>query len=380
MEREQVIGTSSTSTTGVTDEPLEQLIRKARDSLFEEELFHEMSREMRLLLPYDAETRDHTICLPASPSDPSLRQVSSSQDRKILIDLIPAGVTMAAQANTEDELANVIALSLRILLCHAHRKKLQRRSQIPPPLTDQPRPTIPSMILRPLINHFQHHDVIAAVHTFVRSTTTVLKSAGLEMSFDITTDLAIRDFPKSIVSTTTQQGSLSAVDKFLDSLTGELNSTTTISLPTHPRNNRSSEVLKIDLRTNHSPPVFGTEYTVHIPASAGIAPASESKVKKLNFTNFDGFRSYITSFLSVYLAQNILAAQGDDWIGIENSPEVVRTVNGAHKTRFWVRLDDAHLCLGFRPSSRTSGQSEFIWKGESGAKTFLQVADEFGMQ
>ena len=63
---------------------IEDLIRRARNSLFEEELYHEISLETRILLSYDVKLRDSVIHLPASTSD-GLAEVP----RTILIDIVP---------------------------------------------------------------------------------------------------------------------------------------------------------------------------------------------------------------------------------------------------------------------------------------------------
>src|SRR5690349_10933867 len=62
---------------------VEKSIRLARDSLFEEELYHEMSLETRQLLPYGVRLRDKVISVDAPGTE------SSGAARELLIDCIP---------------------------------------------------------------------------------------------------------------------------------------------------------------------------------------------------------------------------------------------------------------------------------------------------
>jgi mediator of RNA polymerase II transcription subunit 17 len=82
---------------------VEKTIRLARDSLLEEELYHEMSLETRQLLPYGVRLRDSVIIVDA-PGD------GTSTNHQLLIDCIPRDDKIPdVQGHTFDWLAQNVA-------------------------------------------------------------------------------------------------------------------------------------------------------------------------------------------------------------------------------------------------------------------------------
>ncbi|KAI7970845.1 hypothetical protein EIK77_008025 [Talaromyces pinophilus] len=82
--------------------------------------------------------------------------------------------------NTE---AEAVAHALRILLSYAHRQNLRRRSQFPPPLTNQKRPTPQYQLLRPILSYMQHEAHVRSLQYFVQDVYQVLNSAGLPSKY-----------------------------------------------------------------------------------------------------------------------------------------------------------------------------------------------------
>ena len=125
-ENDEITGVSQATIRGALDElAIEKSIQLARASLFEEELFYEMSIESRQLLSYGIELRG-TVIHVTLPGD-------DSAQRKLLIDCIAQDDHgLSLQGGRQDWLAQDIAEGLRILLAHEHRMRLFRRTRLPP--------------------------------------------------------------------------------------------------------------------------------------------------------------------------------------------------------------------------------------------------------
>ncbi|KAI9885328.1 MAG: serine/threonine-protein kinase M1 [Watsoniomyces obsoletus] len=175
--------------------PIEELILQARNAIYEEELFHEITRETRLLMNQGVRNTDSVIIL------------TLPDRRRVLIDLVPledyhhlpqqppeqsqsqGGENGRKKEHVENNpksyLAEGIALSLRLLLSHTHRQHFLQRSQIPPPLTDRKRTQPPPAIIRPVLSHLMHRSVITFLDEFLKGVEEALDSAGLNASHTV---------------------------------------------------------------------------------------------------------------------------------------------------------------------------------------------------
>lgn len=177
----KVTGSSSLSqfvAAAVADDSVEKTILQSRDTLFEEELFHELTRESRVLVSSGVTAHKDLI------------EFEYETGEQILLDLVdlddfkPGKEANSAENtglnNTE---AEAIAHALRILLSFAHRQNLRRRSQFPPPLTNQKRPTPQYQILRPILSYMQHDAHVRSLQSFLQDVYQVLNSAGLPSKY-----------------------------------------------------------------------------------------------------------------------------------------------------------------------------------------------------
>ena len=267
--RQGSLVTSSTRPPAATSddaESVEQRILQARDSVFEEELFHELVREARSMASCGVTTRHNLI------------QVPASDDTEILLDLVDANDENleADQGSTETDrlLADGLAHSMRILLAFAHRQNLRRRTQVPPPLTSKKRPTPEYHLLRPALAYFQHLVQLRWLNAFLQDITGVFRLSGLEVpELDINTFTNEAPFrpPPSIPSVE------ALVQKAL------------IPIESVIKGNLSSQSsFKITVRTNLSAPPFGTLYDLSFnfssvsdlksPGSVGLRDEVESAI------------------------------------------------------------------------------------------------------
>ncbi|KAJ5640233.1 Mediator complex subunit Med17 [Penicillium longicatenatum] len=231
------------SSTSNDAESIEHRILQARDSVFEEELFHELVREARSMANSGVTTRQNLI------------QVPASEDLDILLDLVDAGdESLEADEGstaTDKLLADGLAHSMRILLAFAHRQNLRRRTQVPPPLTSKKR-TIPEYhLLRPALAYFQHLAQLRQLESFIRDIYGVLSSSGLDIP-ELTTKKFINGAPLPSYSSATPLEAL--IQKFLMPIESVLRGN--LSTP--------DSFFSITIRTNLSAPPFSTHYDVSL--------------------------------------------------------------------------------------------------------------------
>lgn len=250
----QHVFTSSRPSTQTSSDPdsVEYQILQARDSVFEEELFHELVREARAMASSGVTTRQDHICVPAS------------DDLEVLLDLVDANdardETDQNSSNPDHLLAHGLAHSIRILLAFSHRQNLRRRTQIPVPLTNRKRPNLEYPLLRPALAYFQHLSQVRWLESFLRDIYGVLEASGLKTP-GFTANTFINESVKHTVTSesnleTLLQSSLLPVKSvFRGKLIG-------------------SGSFDITIRTTFLAPPFGTAYNVTLgpPAPYGLKP------------------------------------------------------------------------------------------------------------
>ncbi|KAI9782595.1 MAG: RNA polymerase II mediator complex subunit [Geoglossum umbratile] len=261
-----------TGASAIPDQPkpedstsIENLILQARNSVYEEELFYELSREARQLANQGVRTIDDTIVL------------SIGETTQILIDLIPideAASTDSEQllppSDTSDgDIAQGIALALRILLSYAHRVNLKRRSQLPPPI-DRKRPIPPHFILHPILAHLLHQQALRALKCLLDSLVAPAVAAGLQASYSLSTYTNCTSPAQPPMPMATQKArniaTTTPADAVVDRFKDRLESTATIHFP-------GNQTLVLETHTALHIPILGTEYVITTkPANQSTAP------------------------------------------------------------------------------------------------------------
>lgn len=193
----QVVGKSSLpSTSDDSETTLEARIRHARDSIFDEELFREMTRESRTMASLGVVVRGQTITIPAASSE-------DPDSTEIHIELAPLDNEAEfhhGSANLDDITAQAIALGARLILSQAHRDKLAKRSEIPEPMAERSEEKPVMSILKPLASFLLHKSSLKAVNSYIAKATSVLSLAGI----DATASRAVFELPeKNQITNTT---------------------------------------------------------------------------------------------------------------------------------------------------------------------------------
>jgi mediator of RNA polymerase II transcription subunit 17 len=175
----QVVGKSYLpSTSDDSETTLEARIRHARDSIFDEELFREMTRESRTMSSMGVTMRGQTIRLPTVGDD-------QSDSTEILLDLVPLDQETGSQINTsnpDDAVAQAMALAARLILSQAHREKLNKRSEVPLPMADRNEEKAIMSVLKPLISFSLHKSSLRAVNSYIDNLAAALSLAKVDVT------------------------------------------------------------------------------------------------------------------------------------------------------------------------------------------------------
>src|SRR3569833_54304 len=168
VERDgSVVGRSSLPKPLREDAPLEDRVLEARNTVFSQELWHEINREGRSLLSYGVQLEKSAL------------SVRIDQHTRIIITLqVLADHEASPASGPEDSFAESVHCALQLLLAYAHRQNNQRRSQ-PSQAGNQNRATQGYYLLRPVIAHLIHEASLRKAVRFMSDLTGVLQAAGL---------------------------------------------------------------------------------------------------------------------------------------------------------------------------------------------------------
>ncbi|KAK6437124.1 RNA polymerase II mediator complex subunit [Oleoguttula sp. CCFEE 5521] len=155
---------------------LESRIRRARDSIFDEELHREMLLECRMMAAVGVRLKGSAIKVPYSVN-------ADARTNRVELDLVPLSAETGTQINTEnsdDTLAQALALACRLLLTQAHRERLEARSATPPPLGERKAEKPVLEIVRPIAAFLSHDRAMQSINTHFHATSTLLLCASVK--------------------------------------------------------------------------------------------------------------------------------------------------------------------------------------------------------
>ncbi|KAJ6075731.1 hypothetical protein N7499_007712 [Penicillium canescens] len=239
MQDGQLTGRSKPTSPRNDEQTIESRILQARDTLYEEELFHELVREARATANYGVTTRQNLIRIPAS------------DNLEILLDLVDIDENdLQSDQDISQEgtrIAEGLSHTIRILLAYAHRQNLHRRTLLPLPLTPKKRSVPEHQLFRPALAYIQHMSHVLWLQSFLKDILGVLHSAALD----------IPAYTKHVFSTRmAQTSSAPTAEAVVERFLTPFESTFSGKLLT-PRGSFS-----IAIHTNLSSPSFGTSFDV----------------------------------------------------------------------------------------------------------------------
>jgi mediator of RNA polymerase II transcription subunit 17 len=169
LENGVVVGKSSLPRPLPPDAPLQDRAKEARDTVFAQELWHEINREIRADLVSLVRVEESTATYDLDPT------------RTVCVQLVTLGEEEEATAEDpapQDAMANELCLILGLLLSNAHRANELKRSG--PGINKAASP--PYSILRPLIAHYKYDQSVQKCAESLSALVSVLRSAGLAAS------------------------------------------------------------------------------------------------------------------------------------------------------------------------------------------------------
>lgn len=302
---ENVVGMSVAKTKPPSKSEVSDAIERARDALFEEELFFELMRESRSLAVYGVESSEHTVT------------VSIGENKRAVIDLvsnivfeIPGPLTDCLQVAEEEDspmeisnkngqkVASAIWHALHLLLIHMHKMHLKRRSILPPPLTGGQRKQPPLVfLLRPIATYITHYTTYTSIKTIITKLGILAKSANLSSTF------SVEPFKSLLTPLPKSTEEVSPLDPFLV----PLDSTITAIFP-------GSLQVVITIRTFFFSPINGNRFSVTVTTSEN----DTSQYPKMDFSDFPELRAYLLWCFELGVVTELRAPGGWEHSGQPN--------------------------------------------------------------
>lgn len=173
LEKGVVVGRSSLPQPLSPKAPLQDRVKEARDTIFAQELWHEINRDGRTLLNrgFRIGKSDITYALDETRTV-SIQLVALGQEEE------PA----SEQPGAQDAMAESLYFGLCLLLSHSHRANEQRRAE---PSGTKRTPQAYS-ILSSLLSYYEYDKTIQRCLESLATLTKVLRSAGLDASVVMT--------------------------------------------------------------------------------------------------------------------------------------------------------------------------------------------------
>ncbi|QDS75536.1 hypothetical protein FKW77_005369 [Venturia effusa] len=377
MENGHTIYTSATtasSALAALDGSLETLVRQAQDSLFEEELYHEMVMESRDLQPLGVKLRGDVIHIPLSA-----RQ-DEAVTRECLVDLLPLhDMQSSMDTISNDTTHEILAVTFRLLLSHVYQQRLQRRSQIPTPLSERKRPSPTSAIIRPVMAVSQHSSAHRPLDDYLTRASNNLTSAGLPVLYSKSHGSIVSSLLENFSKSRSRLKS-SSLHKFLDSVTKPITNTISFTLPSVGEKEDADGTIKVEISTNLSAPQFGTEYVLHLPkAVARLVHGREASACKLPFSSVMDLTSFIGEILALDISRNVLLPKGVDgkWEHSDDYPVISKVVDHEEVKRkvgikVLVGAEKVSLTRRWLGNSKEEGREE--WDGGDSTRSLIDVA------
>ena len=277
----QTVASSIMGDRGTGEDENQQSILRARNSIFDEELHHELYREARIMANRGVRCVGDTIRLPFE------------SDEEVVFDLVSIDESQSDDGPKSDSIAHAVSLTSRLLLSNSHRQNLQRRSQVPAPLTERRPPRQIYAILRPILAQLQHREALGSVQNALRTLQSVHKQAGLVMTLKNPTS----SFDLSRIVNTAKETHSPLPNTLINSLTLPLTSSIVTVLPTY------ATTLTTQIRTHF----LGTDYRLAVSTSAPPDSALSTVPRESHFTSSSDLEDYILHLVTLDIVSLVVS-------------------------------------------------------------------------
>ncbi|KAG5919690.1 hypothetical protein E4U42_006437 [Claviceps africana] len=189
---------------------LEARVLEARNTIFSQELWHELMREARTLAAHDVKLEGSRLTYQVDDCSRIILELAALEpggggggknDDDNDNDKLQNNKPDDHDNSYYDNMAEAISLSLHILLSYAHRYNELMRTRPLPPHISRTRGQQAYALLRPVIARMASVRSIRACTEFIGSITKALRHAGFSSS-----SFTLRTAPYSVVDATTSQG------------------------------------------------------------------------------------------------------------------------------------------------------------------------------
>lgn len=331
------------------DDSLESDLLRARDSIFDSELFAEIYREGRNSANRDVRCLDNGILIPLEDTTSVLVELV---DRSSKVDVLLPEHTHT----TLEKTPALILVILRILLSHSHRQTYRRRMEKPLAISERRAQWAPPSILRPVLSYLQHRAAISTLEHALEQIRRVFVNAKLEFEVASPTDQI--DWEKIF--------HLEAVDsseyvyEVVEALSGHLQVSITIKAPSQ------GTELTIQSRTH----ALGTQYKLIRSAASSLDPKVDLMLSEDTiYTDQSDLLSTLVEALQADLVKSIDSqsrgiwhAETPLWGELETSPK-----DGYyHQVRINLQRDRLELAWAVvRFVEEISSRTVKVWKSTS---------------
>ncbi|KAG0127707.1 subunit 17 of mediator complex-domain-containing protein [Tuber indicum] len=314
---------------------VKDMIQRARNFIYEDELFFEITREARLMANYGVRTSEDAVT------------IDLGGGRSIVIDMAPLddGDIVPDIHNPDSNLAQGVVMAFRILLSYNHRMSLRKRSKPPPPLTQ--RKIVPPALrmVAPITTHLLHHQHQLNLQNLLRHLIEVVKSAGMSAAF-VTKPRhnCLKPVIKNVET---------AVEAFLERIESEA----TVKLP-------GGWKVEINMKTALGPPLYGTAYiigTSHDGVSARLMGENR-------FTSSKEMEMYLFWCLERSIVNEVRYTNGK-WEQIAQSNEMWSIDKSTRRIRISVDRTGLSIVTG-----TTGGKDDrVVWDGSDTGRTLQDL-------
>ena len=356
----RVLGESNGSQDVESSTDIQSRIHKARDSLFEDELFHEMACEARGLLAYNVKLVRDAIRVP-------LPSASTNSEQHLVISLTNLEDEGAIHPGGQyDERASSMALACRVLLTNLYRGRFRRRSHPPAPLSSDKKPDIDSHILRSLLNYVRHQAAVGSLADFTTSLANALHSAGAKFSHEPSSD------PVSLST-----AGKTPMETLVESLSGPHNSSHNLTLPSESQGAQQL-TLTVEIETTLAEPVFGSSYRIRLPNSQ--YSDSDEVTQPAEFTDLESLFAYVRKKICQTLAKQIVQ-QRPTWGQVDTVTNVLRKsviqsdgtgASAKQQRQLLLTMQDGKLVLAGGHVDSTA-KVLALWPGPQGQKSLFDL-------
>ena len=310
-----VVGRSTMAPQTADDAPLEARVLEARNTLFAQELWHELGREARTLTAYDVRLQGTGLTY------------DMDEKTKVVVELLSLDSAPTSDgALPENDTAEAISLTLHILLSYAHRLNELMRIRPLPPHIPRSRGQHAYTLLRPIIARVLYLRNLTSTTRYTGALTKTLQKAGLEASFTLRT--AQPSIPDA--GATKGPNQHSAAQLLVRSMLQP--PVFTMALTLLPG-------ISVTIRGHtYLYPVTGTYYYILLPPSSPIETLCPPH--KDGYTDLRSLAEYLCTAIDRLLADHFISKlPGDDWAKNVQGTSIRHTETDKWELLFSVRED-----------------------------------------